>query len=76
MRNSFTLYKNWNFSFNLYSYMGHKSLNGNYLNNDNNYSQITNCQNIYVKKYWTVNNPSNTYARLSAQGPTGLAGAE
>ncbi|MDO4163705.1 MAG: SusC/RagA family TonB-linked outer membrane protein [Bacteroides sp.] len=73
MRNSFTLYKNWNISFNLYSYMGHKSLDSNYLNNDNNYSQITNCQNIYTKEYWTVDNPSNKYARLSAQGPTGLA---
>ena len=73
MRNSFILYKNWSFSFNLYSYMGHKSLDSNYLNNDNNYSQITNCQNIYTKKYWTVDNSSNTYARLSAQGPTGLA---
>lgn len=48
-------------------------LPGNYLNNDNNYSQITNCQNIYTKKYWTVDNSSNTYARLSAQDPTGLA---
>lgn len=66
------LYKNWAFSFNIYSYMGHKSLDNNYLNNDNNYSQITNCQNLYIKDYWTVDNPSNEYARLSAQGPTGL----
>lgn len=73
MRNNFTLYKNWSLSFNLYSYMGHKSLDSSYLNNDNNYSQITNCQNLYVKDYWTIDNPSNTYARLSAQGPTGLA---
>jgi hypothetical protein len=72
LRNNFTLYRNWNLSFNLYSYMGHKSLNGNYLNNDNNYSQITNCQNIYTKEYWTLDNPTNKYARLSAQGPTGL----
>lgn len=72
IRNNFTIYKNWNFSFNLYSYMGHKSLDGNYLNNDNNYSQITNCQNLYTKEYWTVDNPTNKYARLSAQGPTGL----
>lgn len=72
MRNSFTLFKNWNFSFNLYSYMGHKSLDGNYLNNDNGYSQITNCQNLYSKEYWTVDNLTNKYARLSAQGPTGL----
>ncbi len=73
MRNSFTLYKDWSLSFNLYSYMGHKSLDRYYLNNDNNYSQITNCQNIYAKDYWTLDNPSNEYARLSAQGPTGLA---
>ncbi len=73
MRNSFKLYKNWDISFNLYSYMGHKSLDANYLNNDNNYSQVTNCQNLYVKNYWTIDNPSNEYARLSAQGPTGLA---
>lgn len=73
MRHSFNINKNWDLSFNLYSYMGHKSLDSNYLNNDNNYSQITNCQNIYAKEYWTIYNPSNTYARLSAQGPTGLA---
>lgn len=72
MRNSFTVYKAWSLSFNLYSYMGHKSLDSDYLNNDNNYSQITNCQNLYTKDYWTLENPSNTYARLSAQGPTGL----
>ena len=72
MRNNFTLFKDWSLSFNLYSYMGHKSLDANYLNNDNNYSQITNCQNLYIKDYWTVDNPSNTYARLSAQGPTGV----
>lgn len=73
LRNSFTIFKDWFFSFNMYSYMGHKSLDTNYLNNDNNYSQITNCRNVYTKEYWTVDNPSNTYARLSAQGPTGIS---
>lgn len=73
MRNTFTVFKDWSFSFNLYSYMGHKSLDTNYLNNDNNYSQVTNCRNQYQKKYWTVENQSNTYARLSAQGPTGIS---
>ena len=73
LRNNFTIYKNWSFSFNMYSYMGHKSLDTNYLNNDNSYSQITNCRNVYTKKYWTVDNPTNTYARLSAQGPTGIS---
>ncbi|MCD8044588.1 MAG: SusC/RagA family TonB-linked outer membrane protein [Tannerellaceae bacterium] len=72
IRNNFTIYKNWTFSFNLYSYMGHKSLNDRYLNNDNNYSQISNVQNLYTKEYWTVDNPTNKYGRLSAQGPSGL----
>lgn len=73
LRNDFTLFRQFSFSFNIYSYMGHKSLDGNYLNNDNNYSQITNCQNVYKKDYWTVEHPSGTYARLSAQGPTGIS---
>ncbi|MCD7932045.1 MAG: TonB-dependent receptor, partial [Tannerellaceae bacterium] len=73
IRNNFTIYKNWTFSFNLYSYMGHKSLNDRYLNNDNNYSQISNVQNLYTKEYWTVDNPTNKYGRISAQGPSGLS---
>ncbi len=72
MRNTFTIYKDWSFSFNMYSYMGHKSLSTEYLNQDNNYSQITNCRNIYEKNYWTIDNPTNDYARLGAQGPTGI----
>ena len=34
MRNDFTFFKNWKFSFSMYSYMGHKSQAGYYLNND------------------------------------------
>lgn len=71
MRNTFT-YRDWSFSFNLYSYMGHKSLSTEYLNQDNNYSQITNCRNVYQKQYWTVDHPTNDYARINAQGPTGI----
>ena len=71
MRNTFT-YKDWSFSFNMYSYMGHKSLSYEYLNQDNNYSQITNCSNVYEKEYWTIDNPTNDYARLNAQGPAGI----
>lgn len=73
LRNSFTIFKDFTLSFNLYSYMGHKSLDTNYLNNDNSYSQVTNCRSQYEKTYWTIDNPSNTYARLSAQGPTGIS---
>ena len=72
MRNSFTLFNDWDISFNIYSYMGHKYASTDYMNNDNNYSQITNCRNVYKKNYWTPENPTNKYARLNAQGPTGI----
>ena len=72
IRNDFTLWKNLSVSFSIYSYMGHKSLEAYYLNQDNAGSLITNGLNTYSKEYWTVNNPSNTYARLDALGPKGL----
>ncbi|MDR1273977.1 MAG: SusC/RagA family TonB-linked outer membrane protein [Odoribacteraceae bacterium] len=72
LRNDFTFFKNLNFSFNIYSYMGHKSLSTNYLNQDNGGSMITNALNTYKKEYWTPANPGNDYARLDAQGPAGI----
>ncbi|SFE47594.1 SusC/RagA family TonB-linked outer membrane protein [Thermophagus xiamenensis] len=72
LRNDFTFYKNLDFSFNIYSYWGHKSLNGEYLNRLNNQSQIDNNFNAYLRKYWTPDNPTNEYGRLNAQGPAGL----
>jgi len=57
---------------NMYSSMGGRVMSYEYLNQDNNYSQITNCRNVYEKEYWTVDNPSNEYARINAQGPTGI----
>ncbi len=75
IRNDFTLWKDFTFSFSLYSYMGHKSLSGNWLNQDNGGSQVTNACNVPEKEYWTPNNPTNKYARLNAVGPnTGLSG--
>ncbi len=74
LRNDFTLWKDLTFSFSLYSYMGHKSLSGNWLNNDNGGSQVTNCFNVPEKEYWTPDNPTNEYCRLGAVGPnTGLS---
>lgn len=73
MRNEFIFFKNLTFSFNIYSKMGHKSLSSNFLNKDNAGSKITNGQNVYVKEYWTLDNPTNDYARLDAQGPSGVA---
>jgi len=71
IRNDFTLWKNLSFSFNIYAYMGHKSLETYYMNQDNAGSLITNGLNTYSKKYWTPENPSNKYGRLDAQGPAG-----
>ncbi|KRT17846.1 SusC/RagA family TonB-linked outer membrane protein [Pedobacter ginsenosidimutans] len=71
VRNDFT-YKNFNFSFNIYSYWGHKSLSTIYLNQDNGTSGVTNLTNAYQKEYWTLENPSDVYARLDAKGPAGV----
>lgn len=72
LRNDFN-YKNFNFSFNMYSYMGHKSLSGAYLNQDNGTSLVTNLANTWEKEYWTIENPSNVFARLDARGPAGVS---
>ncbi|WNH09009.1 SusC/RagA family TonB-linked outer membrane protein [Thalassobellus suaedae] len=74
IRNEFTFFKNWEASFNLYSFMGHKSLNGNYLNNYNSGSLYTYNFNPFVNEYWTIDNPNNDWARLDARGPSGAAG--
>ena len=72
MRNDFTLFKDFTFSFNLYAYTGHKSMSTAYLNQDNGTSAVTNGANVYAKNYWTLENPTNSYARLDAIGPTGV----
>lgn len=73
LRNDFTFFKNLTLSFNIYSYMGHKSLNGNYLNKDNGGSLITYNFNTSAKEYWTPDNPTNKYARLDAMTPAGAS---
>ncbi|WP_117624897.1 SusC/RagA family TonB-linked outer membrane protein [Sphingobacterium deserti] len=76
MRNEFILWKNLNFSFNIYSYAGHKSLFGDYLNNDDNGGRMQyGMANLPAKEYWTPDNPTNEYGRIEAAGPTGAAGA-
>jgi TonB-linked SusC/RagA family outer membrane protein len=72
LRNDFT-YKNFNFSFSMYSYWGHKSLSTAYLNQDNSVSLVTYNANAYEKTYWTLNNPDNFFGRLDARGPQNLA---
>lgn len=71
MRNSFTLFKDFDFSFNIYSYMGAKYLDTSYLNNDNGSNVVTYGANRRAKEYWTPDNPSNEFARLNAKGPNG-----
>lgn len=75
MRNDFTLWKDLTLSISLYSYMGHKSRAGYWLNQENGGSQVTNGFNVAAREYWTPDNPTNDYCRLNAAGPnTGLAG--
>ena len=73
LRNDFTFFSNLTLSLNIYSYMGHKSLSGNYMNKDNGGSLITANYNTFSKGYWTPENPTNKYARLDANGPAGAA---
>jgi TonB-linked SusC/RagA family outer membrane protein len=76
LRNEFILWKNLSISFNIYSYMGHKSLEGYYLNNDDDGGRMTYAlANMTAKEYWTVDNPTNKYGRIEAKGPTNAAGA-
>ena len=76
MRNDFTFLKDFTFSFSMYSYMGHKSRAGYWLNGDNSGSMFTQTCNTYKKEYWTPENPTNEYGRLNAVGPSGVTGIE
>jgi len=72
LRNEFTLWKDLTLSINIYSYMGHKSLSTNYLNNDDDGGRMTYAAAcLPAKEYWTIYNPTNKYARIEAQGPDG-----
>ncbi|MBA4321023.1 MAG: SusC/RagA family protein, partial [Flavobacterium sp.] len=76
LRNDFKIYKNWNLAINMYSYMGHKSLDGRYMNTYNDGSLYTNNYNPFVNPYWTIDNPTNDWARLDARGPAGAGTAK
>ncbi|WBL26489.1 SusC/RagA family TonB-linked outer membrane protein [Zunongwangia sp. HGR-M22] len=72
LRNDFS-YKNWELAINMYSYMGHKSVSGRFMNNYNSGSLYTNNYNPFVNPYWTVDNPTNDWARLDAIAPAGAS---
>ncbi|MDR1223455.1 MAG: SusC/RagA family TonB-linked outer membrane protein [Tannerella sp.] len=77
LRNEFVLWKDLSLSFNLYSYMGHKSLSDIYLNNDDDGGRMAYAMaNLPKKEYWTIDNPTNRYGRIEARGPVGAAGAQ
>ncbi len=60
LRNEFTIYKNFDFSFQVYSIWGQY----NDFNQAKNNSGFPDRQNSYVYPYWRKDNPINDYARL------------
>lgn len=76
LHNEFKFYKNWDLAINMYSYAGHKSLDGRYMNTYNDGSLYTNNYNPFVNPYWTIDNPTNDWARLDARGPAGAGTAK
>lgn len=71
-RNDFTLWKNFDLSINMYSFMGHKSLETMYLNNDDDGGRLSyGMANLQKKEYWTIDHPTNDYGRIAAKGPAG-----
>ena len=68
MRNEFRLFKDFDFSFTIYSYWGHKSS----FNQLQNRAGLLDRRNSYVMPYWTEEDPNNEWARLySSAGGTG-----
>ncbi|TDN98410.1 SusC/RagA family TonB-linked outer membrane protein [Sunxiuqinia elliptica] len=69
MRNSFTIFNDFTFSFNMYSYLGQKKT----FNRAKNNGALINTTNQIITEYWSENNPTNDYARLSSKTPGGIA---
>lgn len=63
LRNEFSLYKNFSFSFLLYSYWGHKTAFNQAKNRSNAFPDRV---NSYSFPFWTPENPINDYARLAS----------
>lgn len=64
LRNEFTFFKNINLSFLLYSYWGQKGTFNEAKNSA--LSRYLDRQSSYAIPYWTPENPTNDYARLSS----------
>lgn len=68
MVNNFTLFKNFDISLSMYSYLGHIKSQGRFTNND----ALLNTTNQIKRDYWTPQNKINDYPRLSAKSPAGV----
>lgn len=73
LRNDFTLWKDLDISFTLYSYLGHKSVGTYYLNKANTADCMSRAHNQYIQSYWLPENPTNDFVRLDAAGPSGAS---
>ena len=62
LRNEFTILKNIDFSFMMYSYWGHE----NSFNQMKNRDGFLDRTSSYVTPYWTEENPNNEWARLNS----------
>lgn len=69
MRNEFTFFKNFTFSFSMYSYLGHKNTVARF-SNDN---ALLNVTNQIKREYWTPENRNNEYPRLASKKPSGVS---
>ena len=69
LRNDFTLFKNWDISFSLYSHLGHKEGTTDYINY---YDWTGDYYNAFKRGYWTPENKSNSYARLKSTRPSNI----
>ncbi|MBE7171293.1 MAG: SusC/RagA family TonB-linked outer membrane protein [Williamsia sp.] len=72
LRNDFTLFKNFDLTVNVYSYLGQKATSTDYMNNSGANTDRT---SSYVREYWTPENPSNTFARLNSTNPSNVGPA-
>lgn len=70
LRNDFVLFENWDVSFNMYAYLGHKAATTDYLN----YFDFTgDYLNTPKRDYWTAENGSNAFARLKSTLPANVS---
>ena len=68
LRNEFTLYKNWDFSFQLYGRLGQLSQFNEAANTDRFYDR----SQFYKRPYWTPENQINDYGRMMSSIGSGI----